>query len=146
VSPTQAWSGPGLADGEDVSVRIFKPGDAGAAWSEPDAEIVLFHSLESLGDNAGGAECAHAGVDIGDRPAEHGVGRDGRLVDDADAQCRAVCIEGTGVGIFREEGQSERLDIEVTGPGQIGRGHECDEIASSEHLGIRFLPAVDGAG
>src|SRR2546422_7875993 len=62
-----------LADGEDVSVRVFEPGDLVAAGRSPDAAFLVLDEGIFFEHNSALCEQVDDAFDIGDFPAEDGA-------------------------------------------------------------------------
>src|SRR6267378_2815364 len=99
-----------LGDRENIAVRVSEPGDAGAAWRAPDAELVLIHSREQLELDALLRELLDGFFGARDMPAEN---RERRRLEIThvryvgDPQRDAVRIEDQRERIFAHESQSK---------------------------------------
>jgi hypothetical protein len=129
-------SGDVLADGEDVGVGVFEPGDFGAVGGGPDAKgLVLGKGIFFRGD-AAVAEPGGYGLDVLDFPAEDGALERGEVGDFCDANCVATDAHDQGELIEAHELEAEFAFVEGAGFVVVGCGMKPTSFADASIGGL----------
>src|ERR1700694_4057176 len=96
-----------LADGKDVAVGVFEPGDLAAIRGGPDAEGLVLGKGILFRGNAAVTEPGGDGFDVFDLPAEDGALQRREIRDLCDANHEAAGVHDQGILIEAHELKSE---------------------------------------
>jgi len=118
-----------LADGEDVAVGIFEPGDLAAVGGGPDAEVLVLGEGIFFRGDAAVAEPDGDGFDVFDLPAEDGALQRSKIGDFCDANHVATHAHDQGKFIEAYEFESELAFVKSAGFVVVFCGDEADHLS-----------------